>query len=380
MSVYIRSDSKDGTYSYDFELGGRRFSGGTGKTSRREALQVERAKRAEADREVAAESALYAPRLTLKQACARYWHEAGQHLENADSRFWSLEWLMDFFGEATPFETIGDAEVARMVAKRRGEFIPRRKAKVLVANATVNRTVTEPLRDIRQRALKVWKVKVGDVDWSLHMLDEPEERVREASAGEERAVAAELAEGYRDALDFAFLTGCRRMEIVGLVWARVDFFGRQFTVIGKGGKLRVIPMSQAVFDLLWALRGHHATSVFTYVAARTLKKRGLVRGRRYPLTKSGLKSAARRAIARAAVTNFRFHDTRHTAATRILRQSNLRVVQLLLGHADPSTTAKYAHALQDDIRAAMDAARPTEIATDEMKGIARALSEKGKRG
>lgn len=61
----------------------------------------------------------------------------------------------------------------------------------------------------------------------------------------------QLERGYDDAIEFAFLSGCRRMEILGLDWPRVDFFGRQFTVIGKGKKSRVIPMSQAIFDLLW---------------------------------------------------------------------------------------------------------------------------------
>lgn len=51
------------------------------------------------------------------------------------------------------------------------------------------------------------------------------------------------------------------------------------------------------------------------------------------------------AIARSGVKDFRFHDTRHTAATRVLRESNLRVVQTLLGHSDVKTTTKYPHAI-----------------------------------
>ncbi|EHS52593.1 integrase family protein [Rhizobium sp. PDO1-076] len=51
-----------------------------------------------------------------------------------------------------------------------------------------------------------------------------------------------------------------------------------------------------------------------------------------------------RAAPSAGVQSFRFHDTRHTTATRILRASNLKVTQRLLGHADIATTTKYAHA------------------------------------
>ena len=114
-------------------------------------------------------------------------------------------------------------------------------------------------------------------------------------------------------------------------------------------------MSDAIYDLLWSQKDHHPDVVFTYVARRTLKKRGLVRGKRYPLTEDGLKTAARRAIAATGIEDFHFHDMRHTAATRVLRKSNLRVAQRLLGHADIQTTTKYAHALDDDIRAALEA-------------------------
>jgi hypothetical protein len=88
-----------------------------------------------------------------------------------------------------------------------------------------------------------------------------------------------------------------------------------------------------------------------------------VRGQRYPVTEAGLKTAMRRAVPKSGVTNFRFHDTRHTAATRVLRKSNLRVVQTLLGHSDVKTTTKYAHALKEDVRAALEAASTTESPT-----------------
>ncbi len=54
--------------------------------------------------------------------------------------------------------------------------------------------------------------------------------------------------------------------------------------------------------------------------------------------------------------NFRFHDTRHTTASRLVRASgNLRLAQNLLGHEKIETTLKYAHVTDDDLRAAMTA-------------------------
>ncbi|WP_363253867.1 tyrosine-type recombinase/integrase [Mesorhizobium sp.] len=83
---------------------------------------------------------------------------------------------------------------------------------------------------------------------------------------------------YVPALRFALLTGCRRAEIVGLTWSRVNFFNNQVTVTGKRGKSRTIPLTEEARELLWRLRGHQAEAVFTYVAVRT--REGRERGNR----------------------------------------------------------------------------------------------------
>ncbi|WP_128093080.1 tyrosine-type recombinase/integrase [Brucella pituitosa] len=377
MPVFIRKDSKDGTYSYEFRLRGHRFSGNTRKTSEREALKVERQKREEAALEMANAASFQSDDLTFEVAVTKYWDEVAQHHKNNLTTLWALDWLAASIGRKTKLSKINDRKVAELVAKRRNDLIPNRKVAQKISPATVNRTMTQPLREMLIRAAKVWRVKTNDINWSQHLLAEKGERVREASIGEENQIMSELERGYDVAVRFAFLSGCRRMEILGLTWANVDFFGKTFTVTGKGNKVRIIPMSQAIFDLLWDERNHHKEKVFTFVAKRTLRKPEYVRGERYPLTESGVKSAMRRAVSDAGVENFRFHDTRHTAATRILRASNLRVAQKLLGHTDIKTTTKYAHAMIEDVRSAMDAMSATEKATDYTAEDIKALKTKG---
>lgn len=328
----------------------------------------------------------YAPTMTFEIASARYWLEVGQHHKNSDTTLINLEWLKAVIGKNTDLAAITDSIVAGIVARRRGEKVKRtgKNGKVhhgrLVTPATVNRSCTQPLREIILRARDVWKVKVGEIDFGRHMLQETQERIREASHEEEDAIMAQLSPGYDAAVRFAFLTGCRRMEIIGLEWPKVDFFTRNITVLGKGDKSRVIPMSDDIYALLWDEKDHHPIKVFTFVAQRTLKKMAMVKGKRYPLTESGLKTAMRRAVPKAGVSNFRFHDTRHTAATRVLRKSNLRVAQLLLGHSDVATTTKYAHALNEDIRAALNAtSRPTESPTSTKVAASKASKEKKER-
>jgi integrase len=101
--------------------------------------------------------------------------------------------------------------------------------------------------------------------------------------------------------------------------------------------------------------GHHDERVFTYIAQRTRKPQGLVRGERYPITYSGLKTAWKRLRAAAGMTDFRFHDLRHDFATKLLRDTgNLKLVQKALNHADIKTTMKYAHVMDDEVAAALD--------------------------
>lgn len=389
MSVYKRTGAA--TYSYDFHIRGRRFSGDTGANSKREAKAVEDAKKAAARTRLDQEAEFVASDMSFVVAASRWWIEVGQYNEpkNHASVLRDLDWLKEHIGAKKLVREITDNMVAGLVAKRRGEYRFGQEKFGLISPSTVNRTCTQRLREIIIRARDVWGVPVAKISFGKHLLKEPQERVREASTAEEEAMMEELAPGYDDAVNFAFLSGCRRMEILGLEWRHVDFFSRRFTVTGKGGKTRTIPMSTAIFDLLWKQKDHHPVKVFTFVARRTLrdrkpgkdgsKKVNLVKGKRYPLTEAGLKTAVRRAVPDAGIENFRFHDMRHTAATRALRVSNLRVVQKLLGHASIETTTKYAHAMDEDIRDALEAMSAPKITTEnrhEDKNKSSQLSEK----
>lgn len=379
MSVYKRPGAE--TYSYDFELGGRRFTGNTGATDKREARKEQERVRAEEKSNAKKAKASANGPMMFGDAAARYMTEVGSLHVNWQATLSDLEWLEREIGKTTLLRSITDNVIAKLVVKRRNEFrrvgnkdTPKRK----VGPATVNRTMTEPLRKIMTRARRVWKEAVEEINWAEHMLAEPKERVREASTGEESRIMSKLSRGYDLAVHFAFLTGCRLMEVAGLRKTDVDFFNRQFTVIGKGGKVRVIPMTRAVYNLLWSLKDTPTSSVFTYIAARSDARKGLVKGRHYPITKAGLRTAMKRKTAAAGVENFRFHDTRHTLATRVLRKSNTKVVKELLGHSSITTTDRYAHAMKEDVRAALEAASPALNPATDDENDAKMLEQNGK--
>lgn len=358
MSVFKRPGSE--TYSYDFRYRRKRFSGTTGCTTKREAEKYEERER---QRVASLTFAAGAP-MTVEAAFARYWNEIGQFHRNDVDTLRSLGWLEEQLGRRTMISTIDDDKIAFLVARRRGEA---------VSNATVNRSVCEPLRAILRRARKLWKQDVQEIEWKAHFLKEPQERIREASAEEEAKLMAAIRGDYAPALRFALLSGCRRAEIVGLRWTDVDFFTGNLTVRGKGDRKRIIPITGAIYDLLKDEHGNDPVHVFTYIAKRPRE----ARGQRRPITMEGFKTEWRRTRARAGIEDYRFHDNRHTAATRLVRATgNLRHAQRLLGHTDIATTSRYAHVTNDDLRAGMEASTTTKTATQPASEVDNDLKKK----
>ena len=371
MSVYKRERSP--FYYYEFERNGTRHRGSTGCTDRREAAAKVRqiirdVEEAERRRDGASE-------LTLRDATARYWTEVCEHGASPRADLVLLERLARLVGLDRDIRTITDATVAAAVAARRTHYRMDRPALGPVSASTVNRSVTDLLRRVLSRARKVWGVSLPvEPNWGAHRLAEPTERVRELGYDEEAKLEAVERDDYRVPRLFAQITGLRRREVASLTWRQIDFAAETISVIGKGNKPHVLPLTDELRALLEPLRGHHPTAVFTYVAQRTREVpkagRSVVKGQRYPITYEGLGTHLGRTFDKAGLEGFRVHDLRHTAATRALRATgNLRFVQQLLAHSSPTTTARYAHTDLSDMRRLMaataaDDARRREAAVE----------------
>lgn len=360
MAVYRknRAGKEEEAYIYDFQLNGSRYSGPTGKKTEREAKRVEREKKVEAARENEKLKKLKGALWTFDQAVTNYLNE---HLggDADDTTLASLGWLQQRLGQRRLID-IDDSVIAGLVAERAADIVPNKKTPTRVSNSTVNRTVTEPLRRVLRRALAVHKQPAGDITWSVHLKKEPPERVRELKDFEEEKLFAAIPEDYHPIIRFHLLSGVRLAESVNLTWDDIDFGNRLIMISGKGGTRESIPMPPSLRDVLFPLQGHDPHFVFTYIVKKNQfnpnTRKPYVRGQRLPIAYSGLKTCFRRARKKAGITDFRFHDQRHTAATRTLRVSNLKVVQKMLRHRDIATTTRYAHVDNDDIMAAMEKA------------------------
>jgi integrase len=352
MSVYRPKGSP--FYHFDFQHRGHRFHGSTRQTERRAAEAVERAERERVKRQATAKAG---DGMTLDHAAGRYWQEVGQHQAGAENTKIDLAYLIEHLGKDRPLDTITGDDITRPFAWRRGHKVA--AAGKLIAAGTVDRT-TKMLRRLFTHAKEAWHIRFDrEPIWRKHMIDKPHqhERVRELHDDEAERLDAAMRNDYRPFFEYVQATGQRKKECYDLRWSEVNWGARQIVRRGKGGRKIMVPVTDAVRAILWPLRGHHPDRVFTYVAQRTQKINGeqLVKGKRYPITEGGLNSEWRRMRPRAKVVDFRFHDFRHDAATKMLRDTgNLKLVQRALNHADIKSTTRYAHVLDDDLATALD--------------------------
>ena len=345
MTVYRPTRSP--YYHFDFTLRGQRYHGSTGLTSKTEARSYEAKVRREA-----ASGEKAKPQITLDEAIGLWWAEKGKFEANSATTKGQGKRLIKALGGGRPLTDIESDDFKKFIARRRGSVTNRG---TLLSNATVNREI--------ELAARIWRhvapdYAVSTIDWSKLKLKEAAERVRELSEEEEaRFWAAAPDEDLKAVAEFALLSGQRRTSIITLLWRQVDFDAMRATVRIKGGAWHTFPLTPRLVAII-ANQPRVAAQVFTYVCARPSPPRGdrprRLRGERYPFSKQGWYRKWYAWLERACIEDFRFHDLRHTRGTRMLRATgNLKAVQKLLGHTDIATTARYAHALEDDVRTAM---------------------------
>lgn len=368
MSVYKPKNSP--YYQFDFQVSGQRFHGSTGCKNERDARAVERDQREKAKAAVKAAKAAGGGPLTIDDAAARYWREVGERHANASTTWTDLGRLVDYFGPTKLLVDITDDDVAKLVQWRRAQPAWGRtetkdgKPMKLVSPATVNRSTTLVLKKMFTRAKRTWRHTFPvEPIWRDHFLSEPKERVRELRRSESSSLRLATRDDYTPIFEFARATGLRLDECL-LRWREVDWETGWITTTGKNGRTVKTAITSPVRAILLPLRQHNAEWVFTYEAKRARKAdagyKGTgdarVRGQRYPVTYSGLKSQWKRIRKSAGVEDFRFHDFRHDLATKLLRATgNLKTVQKALSHADIKTTTRYAHVLDEEVAADLEA-------------------------
>lgn len=169
----------------------------------------------------------------------------------------------------------------------------------------------------------------------------------------ERLIAApdvEAAVGLRDRamLETLYATGLRVSELVTLQTAQLSADMGLVRVLGKGAKERLVPLGEEA--LFWVRRylGESRPALLRGRVAEDL----FVTARGAAMTRQAFWQLIKRYAAQAGVmTGVSPHTLRHAFATHLLNHgADLRVVQLLLGHADVATTQIYTHVARERLK------------------------------
>jgi integrase/recombinase XerD len=157
--------------------------------------------------------------------------------------------------------------------------------------------------------------------------------------------------GLRDRamLETLYATGLRVSELTGLKVAQVSLDMGVVRVLGKGSKERLVPLGEEA--IVWIKR--YLTGARAELAAGGKSGAMFVTARRGALTRQGFWLLIKRYGRKAGIPAARLspHVLRHAFATHLLNHgADLRVVQLLLGHADITTTTIYTHVARERLK------------------------------
>ena len=254
-------------------------------------------------------------------------------------------------------ELFGNKLLTDISTKNLEEFKQIRLKKV--SPATVNRSLSV-LRHLYNLA-KRWNRFFGDNPVSIvGMLQEQSQIERILTPVEEQKLLRESISTLRPVLLMALNTGMRRGEILSLLWSDIDFDVNMITIDQtntKSKKQRRVPVNTILRTILIELKLKSRGSEYVFIDndGNQIKS---------------IRSAFVTATKRAGLEGLRFHDLRHTAATRMVESgANIVAISKILGHSDIKTTMRYAHP-EDSLKEALEllgkfGQNTTNIATNE---------------
>jgi integrase len=243
-----------------------------------------------------------------------------------------------------PILYLGDYLLCEITPKIINEFKIKRVSEG-VKPATVNRELAT-MKKAFNLAVKEWEWVRENPVLKVSMEKEENQRDRWLTLEEEERLLKVCPDWLRELVIFALNTGMRLGEILSLEWKGVDLFRKTITIFkSKNKELRTIPINGIIFEILRnksKVKSIKTNFVF-YTPSHTM------------YLKTSVDHAFKKALEKAGIENFRWHDLRHTFATRLIQVgTDFYKVQRLLGHKTPAMTQRYAHHYPESLRDAVE--------------------------
>lgn len=203
------------------------------------------------------------------------------------------------------------------------------RRQLMTVQAVLTKAMTDWDMPLRRNPLSGIKLTTGE-----------NKRQRRLSVGEVARLQAAVRKDTNPytilVVGFALETAMRRGEILSLTWADIDF-DRSYALIreAKNGTGRLVPLTPTAIRILQQARALQADNTTVF-----------------PVAVVTLHSSWRGLIKRAGITDFRFHDLRHEAISRLFELGlTAPEVASISGHRTVSQLFRYAHANQASVRA-----------------------------
>ncbi len=235
------------------------------------------------------------------------------------------------------------------ISKEVIEDIAQKKESTGVAPATVNRMLSL-LRSVLNRACKQWEW-INKVP-HFQLRKENNKRIRWITYEESERLLRELPEHARDKAKFSLATGLRASNVSYLEWCEVDLANKIISIPAskmKAGRDFNLPLNQDAIDVIRKQIGRHQKYVFVYEGQPT---------------KKCSTRAWKNALKRAGISNFKWHDLRHTHFSW-LAQNGATVQELLElgGWSRIEMALRYSHLSQSHLKEAVDRITRAKLGT-----------------
>lgn len=219
----------------------------------------------------------------------------------------------------------GESYLFQITAKQIEQY-KNRTAEEIQKN-TVNRELAV-IKHLFRKAVE-WGYLAENPATSVKAFKKEPGRVRFLEAREIERLLGHCSPILRPIVITALNTGMRKSEILNLKWANINLRLRTIVIDKtKNNERRVIPINKTLFDQLIQMP-HNEGYIFSVDGEKPY---------------SNTWSAFDKARQKAELSDFRFHDLRHTFASHLVMAGvSLRAVQQLLGHRDITMTMRYSH-------------------------------------
>ena len=263
------------------------------------------------------------PRYSWQQAAGR-WIEETSHKATHKDDIAKLKWLHSILGGLMLDEVTLDV-IARIKEARLKE----------ASKSTANRFLAL-VRAILKRAVDEW-------DWlgkapKVKLFKEPIGRVRFITPEQVQTLLRELPVHQQDMVLFALQTGLRQSNVVKLEWSEINLEQGHMWVDAAQSKNRkpiAVPLNREALAVLHRQLGKHPARVFTYAGQ--------------PIVNANTR-AWRKALKRAGIEDFRWHDLRHTwASWHRMQGTPTHELQQLGGWKTGAMVERYAHLAPDHL-------------------------------